>query len=392
MIDTIRTKTILDSEKREKIASKSKEKVEIQHPKNTQEMEDMDLDGPCADLEIGDSDEWDNRYLYNEISVFFKNCHIKTQIIRGNLFLEFSAPKVIYGSNIYMLYPNKIEEVLETVRDIVENHYEVRLPGIEEWILQRLDICYAWRLPTEEDTKHLLATLASYEFPRKKKTIISDESLTYWGTTCKVKFYRKQPEYKAHSFGRPKKYTYAYSNAKNMLEACKGILRFEVTMYKKQLQQIFKDKDVNYSVINYAKIESLLVRFLSQLVKTDNFKLIDIREVYSKLETAYDKKKAVNLLQFLNMWFCENKEKERHSRLLLDNLLSTSTINNRLNAITEAGIGIIDTGGKCIDFDLSIPSKLATNSPTDDVMELLPKVRKPEKGLGGVKTGRGSAS
>ena len=70
---------------------------------------------------------------------------------------------------------------------------------------------------------------------------------------------------------------------------------------------------------------------------------------------------------------------------LLDKALCTQTIKTRLDSISEAGIGIIDATMKDINFDLSIPSDLAVNSPTDNVLELLPKVEAPEPRHGDVK-------
>ena len=317
--------------------------------------------------------------------VIFKDCSVYVGVIRGNLFIEFSAPKVMFGSNIYMLYPNQIDEVLNKVKRVIETYYNVELPSYDTWVLQRLDVCYAWRLACEDDTKHALFTLASYEYPRKKKTIIADESLTYWGTSSKVKFYRKHPEFKAHSFGRPKQGTYKYTNKMNLLNACTGVFRFEVTMFKKQIQQTFGEDETFYNVINHDNIESLLIYFLSQLVKTEYFSSIDVSDVYQKLEDAFGKKKAVNLFQFYNTWFCENKDREKRNRLLLDKALCTQTIKTRLDSISEAGIGIIDATMKDINFDLSIPSDLAVNSPTDNVLELLPKVEAPEPRHGDVK-------
>lgn len=87
----------------------------------------MDLDGPS--LINSDEEEiikrWKGRYFYNKISVFFKNCIINASISKGNLFLEFSAPKVMYGSNVYMLYTQQIDEVLQTVKNHVEGYYNV---------------------------------------------------------------------------------------------------------------------------------------------------------------------------------------------------------------------------------------------------------------------------
>ena len=373
MIDTLRFKIYIDDETRACIERNSTEKKEI-HPEY----------GCKTKTALEENVDYRKRCFYSKVFISGVGYGFRVSLYGSNLFVEFSAPKVIFGSNIFMLYPEGIPEVLNKVKANVDLYYGIKLPEPVNWVLQRLDICYAWRFPSEEMAQKVLVVLSSYEFPRKKKTIIGNESLTYWGTTCKVKFYLKRAEYKTHSMGRHKKNTYAHDNSHKMLEACNGIVRFEVTMFKKKVQQVFGEEETCYTRLTYEIVENLLKQHLSELVKTDNFKSMDLMGVYDKLETAYGKKQALNLFQFYVTWFCENKTQERLNRLLLDNRMCTSTIKKRLDFLEGAGVGIINTVDG-FDFDLTVPSAIAVNSLSDNVVELLPAPEYPKKKFGGVK-------
>ncbi len=286
-----------------------------------------------------------------------------------NLFVEFSAPKVLYGTNIFMLYPDKIVDVLEKVKRIMETTYEITLPDIFLWILQRLDICYSWKLLSNFEAKCIITNLSSYEYSRKKKITVDDESLTYWGNTYKLKFYRKQPEYKAHDFNNIRKQKPAL--AYKLLDFSEGIFRFEITMHKKKVQSVFGEENSNYTRIrNYEVMENLLKQSFSELVKTNNFESMDMFDLYKKLEVTYGKKQAINLFQFANTWYCTDKTQEKQNRLLLEDKVHQSTIKKRLDLLKSANVGIINTL-KDFKFDLPIPSPLVVNSPDANVMEIL---------------------
>jgi len=366
MIDSLRFKIYIDEETKELVRQKSIEKKEVK-PK------------PSYISDLDDFQETDERKrsFYAKPFILETSYQLYVTIYKDNLYIEFSAPKALWGSNIYMLYPDRLLTCLEKVKVTVEGYFNVKLPPIIEWVVQRLDICYAWRLATQEIAEKAIITLSSYSFPRKKKNVIENESVIYHGNPCTVKFYLKQPEYKAHSMGKLKKWTYAYTNAHKMLDACTGILRFEVSMKKKQIKQDFCAEEINYTYLTHETIENLLKSYLSNLVKSTNFKTIDITEIFPLLETKYGKKQAMNLFQFFCTWFNEDKTREKLNRFLLDNKMCSSTIRKRLDLLKGADVGIITTE-KELTFDLSIPSEQVVNSPNSEVTELLPKFEKPK--------------
>lgn len=290
-----------------------------------------------------------------------------------SLFIEFSAPKVMYGTNIFMLYPVKIADVLNKVKHILEQFYLITLPDPFLWILQRLDICYAWKFLSNLECKCIITNLSSYEYPRKKKETIDDEYLAYWGNTYKLKFYQKQPEFKSHDFKELKKIDPIL--VQRLYDLSEGIFRFEVTMHKKKVTQIFGEKDSNYTRIRDNNvIEGLLKQALSELIKTNNYDSMDMKEVANKLKATYDQKQAMNLFQFANTWYSADKTQEKLNRIVLEDNLTQSTVKKRLDLLKNADIGIINTL-KDFKFDLQIPSSLAVNSPDTDVMDLLQNLR-----------------
>uniref|UniRef100_A0A7C4XU21 Uncharacterized protein n=1 Tax=candidate division WWE3 bacterium TaxID=2053526 RepID=A0A7C4XU21_UNCKA len=154
-------------------------------------------------------------------------------------------------------------------------------------------------------------------------------------------------------------------------EFSEGIFRTETTMHKKKIQQVFGEKDSNYTKIRDNNvIENLLKQSLSELVKTDNFESMDMIDVFRKLKATYDSKQAINLFQFANTWYSADKTQEKLNRIILENNLTQSTVKKRLDLLKDTDTGIINTL-KDFKFDLSIPSPLAVNSPDTNVMEIL---------------------
>ena len=89
----------------------------------------------------------------------------------------------------------------------------------------------------------ILDVLKSFDVSRKRN-IIHRSSIMEQGSTYSMKFYLKFDEYKVHDFAnlRKKDLNFAY----DVLSYSSGVLRFEVTLRKKQLEYEFKKKRINF--------------------------------------------------------------------------------------------------------------------------------------------------
>jgi len=105
-----------------------------------------------------------NKTLGTEIKRQYKdNIHIGSYDHRLNywcedkdyFFFELSLPKFFYGNNILLLYPSQLEQALDGVYKCLLNHFGV-FPHYMKWLLQRVDVCYAWKYKDQATAERVL--------------------------------------------------------------------------------------------------------------------------------------------------------------------------------------------------------------------------------------------
>lgn len=111
------------------------------------------------------------------------------------LTIELSLPKYWYGHNIHLLFG--WYEVIQEIKKQFEKQLNCRFSKIDDWKLWRVDICYAWRCPSQQAAKSLLDSIKKLDYPRKKPIIYGD-SIMFTGRTYSLKFYLKLPEFIEH--------------------------------------------------------------------------------------------------------------------------------------------------------------------------------------------------
>lgn len=109
------------------------------------------------------------------------------------LVVELSVPKFWYGHNIYLLYG--FLDALRELKKTFEKQLNCRFVDVLEWRLFRVDICYAWKTPSQNIARQILDSLTHLHYPRKKPTIYPGESILFVGRTYSLKFYLKLPEF-----------------------------------------------------------------------------------------------------------------------------------------------------------------------------------------------------
>lgn len=282
--------------------------------------------------------------------------------IEDIIFIEFSAPKVYYGHNIFLLYLDKLPFVLDTVKSCLEHEFKYVFPEWNKWIVQRLDISYAWRFDSSDTAFTVVQILNSYEYARKTKHIF-DTSFSLVGSAYDIKLYMKGEEFKKHDFKR-----FMAMNkivmAHNLLSFSDSILRFEIRLKKEQLTYIFK-KEITILSITNEFILDRLNHYLHKLLKSNITKIMPRKEIYDKLFTIYSPRKAGRLMQFLNTYYSADEETRKQNRRILKNKYHTSSLSRNFKDLREAGIGILDFN-KNVQFELTIPSTLAVNSANID--------------------------
>jgi len=150
------------------------------------------------------------------------------------LTLEFSIPKFWYGHNIHLLYGCVVP--LRQLKKLLEVQLHCKFVDVLEWQVWRVDLCYAWRLPSQLIAQQMLDSLKRLNFPYKKP-IIYPTSLVFPGKTYSIKFYLKLPEFVQHDRKVLLKDKASLEWINHLEELSKGVLRFESTLRRRFLKR-----------------------------------------------------------------------------------------------------------------------------------------------------------
>lgn len=276
---------------------------------------------------------------------------------QDTLFLEFSIPKYYYGHNIFLLYPDKIQPCIDKIfRELVE--YFGDFPNPIEWFIERLDLCYAWKLPSQETAQDILDVLRSYPFPRKKMSFY-DTSLMAVGSTYSIKFYLKHPEFYKHDFKEILKNQSLMEYAHDLLNISEGVLRFEVTLRSKALYKYFPKRlfeKITVQDLDSDIIAAILENIYKKFVKGIKPKLMTPTEVYQTLKKVYNPNKARILWEFYMIYHASDPNISE----VLRKSYSRIAIYKNLRDLAKAKVGIPRKDIN-FDIDLSIPSDYCIN-------------------------------
>lgn len=279
-----------------------------------------------------------------------------------HFFIEFSLPKILFDSNVFMVYPSQFSRILLDVYLALKNFLNTPLPSIDTWIVQRVDYSYVWKLPSQSYALWVLNNLSKYQYPRKGVTL-RDTSLTIDGTTEKMIFYMKQDEFLANSYR--KMYKEQPLLADYFVEQAKGALRFEITQKKAKLTSLF-GREVTYKdVLSEKHIIDTLNSTLKTFCNTDYLVSMTWYEATELIYSNFEGREAFNLFGFMNMWYHFDLAVREYNRNYLNNNFSRSSIGNYRKKLKETGIGILFTNPEFKAIDLSIPNDLAINKAED---------------------------
>ena len=212
--------------------------------------------------------------------------------------IEGSLHKFLNGYNSHNGFYD-LQEVCQKLIFIAENRYNVKLPHIENWYLQRCDIAICYDLHNQNNVMQYINNLGSCNYARRKSRYYANESLYFSGTTSTLKIYNKLLEFRKHDI---KKFTDTDFDIFSYLNKIRGYIRFECEIKKKMLQKYFGDKkhinviDVNYSDLK--RIWSDEFMKLLKFVKNDLEIVRDREEVLIRLQDNFTNAKAINLYNF----------------------------------------------------------------------------------------------
>ena len=208
-----------------------------------------------------------------------------------------SYHKFTLGYNSHNGYYNHIF-IANNLINIVANNYGVKLPKINHWFLQRIDIAICYNLENQENIKNYINNLGNCNYPRRNLKHYEDESIYLTGATTTLKIYNKLIEFKKHDLSHLTNTNFDTINYQNKI---RGYIRFECEIKKRKLKSIFKKDYIRLTCITYKELKNIWFEEFSKLLKnleTDFKKITNKQEVKYRLNLLYSKVRAKNLYNF----------------------------------------------------------------------------------------------
>jgi len=359
MIDTMRFKATCNQEIYEKVRLKSKSKMIWDDEENMQKSVLI--------------------YSNPEIEKVGYKIYVQAKDYE-HLFIEFSVPKVLLGTNVFLAYPKQVHMALHTVRETIQNHFGIKIDHFANWIVQRADYCYAWKFLEEGLDRWIIEQLYKYNYPRKDPTK-KNTSIWFGGTTEKIQFYLKNPEYLAREYKKLSRTNMRL--AEYIKESSTNVLRMEITRRKSKLNDIY-GKEVNYTdVIKNDYIVDTLTEATKNLTNSEQTVSMNYFKAVNKIYSTYDKRQANNLIQFLNTYYTNDLERLKFNQSWMKKNMHSSSISRNKKFLRKAGVNILVDNSDYSGFKLDIPSPLVVNTQEQfaEIAVAISKLRIPLKDL-----------
>lgn len=211
--------------------------------------------------------------------------------------IEGSYHKIIRGYNSHNGFYNLIN-IVKWLIGAVEYSYNINLPNLNHWFLQRIDIAIVFDLGSNDKVRKYINNLSFCNYPRRNIKHYQDESIYTSGTTTTLKIYNKMLEFRKHDM---KKLFNSNFNIDSYLEEIKGFIRFECEIKKKKLEDIYNKKYIRVKNVIYEDLKKVWSDEFMKLLKMFESDLTIVRnkdDIERRLNTCFSSTRARNLYNF----------------------------------------------------------------------------------------------
>lgn len=180
--------------------------------------------------------------------------------------------------------------------ELVNNSYDIKLPNIRHWFLQRVDIAICYDLEENKNVRSYINSLSLCNYPRRNLKFYQDESIYLTGTTTTLKIYNKLLEFKKHDL---KKLINENFCLENYLINIDGLIRFECEIKKKKLKDYYNKNYIRILNTKYEDFKSIWSEEFMKLLKlfdSDLMKAKSKKEVERRLKTIYPNENDTDLM------------------------------------------------------------------------------------------------
>ena len=284
MIDTIKIYAEIDKETHDKIKSLSIVKSSIDNAINHLQYEII-------------NDHLEGSYS-SKLSVRV-GCGAKYHFANLGYFIEIegSYHKIVKGYNSHNGFYD-IVAIANNLINIVSLSYDLELPELEDWYLQRCDIAICYDLKTQENVRSYINSLSRCNYPRRNSKFYYDESIYLSGTTTTLKIYNKLLEFIKHDL---KKFINKDFDLFTYQKKITGFVRFECEIKKKMLQKLYNTINIKVINVKYDDLKNIWSEEFMKIIKLVKKDLEIVRnreDVYDRLNKLFKPSKANRLYNF----------------------------------------------------------------------------------------------
>lgn len=214
--------------------------------------------------------------------------------------VEGSYHKILKGYNSHEGYYN-LSEIVLGLKQIIENAYDIVLPDLRHWFVNRIDIAICFDLKNQKNVLGYLNNLSLCSYPRRQLKNYGDfggTGIYYAGSSTTLKIYNKYAEFKKHDMNKFKNTSF---DLINYLTFIQGFIRFEVEIKKKKLVSMYDKKYIRVRNVSYSDLRKIWSEEFMKLLKMYESDLKIVRskeEVEKRLNTLFDARKANRLYSF----------------------------------------------------------------------------------------------
>lgn len=263
-----------------------------------------------------------------EFFIFYNNLYFSYLPRFSYLSVQFSAAKVINGSNILPFVFKDRYTLFQIVNAAISNV----LPGIdidkfESWTVNRLDILVDYQMANESEKYNYINCISKLKYSRYTNTVYETGNQAN-SRSKNINVYSKQDEIE-YKINNEKNYTEMDVELK---EISTYILRTELQLKKHALYYRFKNRRSVSDLLNY----NIAKKLFNEFVKNTGLNLLFYKkhDLLYKIKKSFNKRLSKNIIAFV----IDYNEISREELL---KKYKKSTINNYLNKLKKIGSNAI---------------------------------------------------
>lgn len=277
--------------------------------------------------------------IYYEIVLNSVECSYSSKInLRCNRYningaildIECSLHKILHYQNAYNGFCD-LKQIVTIIKDILEQEYNIILPSVENFYLQRIDIARCFDLLSQDDINEYLYNISFLRYPKRRLKFYENECLYVNGSSTTLKIYNKLAEFKKHD--RLKMMQNIGGDFVSFFEnKIKGYIRYEVEIKKRFLNTLCSKEDISILDLSYNDFLNVWdIEFKKLYSISKDATISDKIKIKNRLINFYGKLKGNNLYSFYLRLITDGQKNVRNS-------ISKSSYNRKTKELRDLQI------------------------------------------------------